>query len=341
MSAVEVYKSITIKKLINGVSVSATLYSTSPLYQTFKRGTNDFNPNWETMPDGERPVIFPRVSPAGGGDLPITDIGWRYNQQQIMFNSNGMATAPDVCAGKVRKTIYNGVEAIKVIGNVASDTNNTSDTISFFGKVRASGQLMDVSAETTLLIEEGIENLYRLILEMTDHIIDGNETSIKMQAKLFNDGNLVTTGAQYEFIDTTGAALRPKSSDPVFNIHKDMVHGEVIVTCKGYIGNKVVGQDQRQVIDKTDPYEIDASVGDIVMLDPKDNVVITFYLLNQRTGQRVSGATFTIRVFKENPRLDITSEFTKSPTTITIPGSKIDQYDILKPIAGPATLTTV
>lgn len=337
----EVYGSLTITKLVNGDTLNARLYSTNSLYQTFKKGTSDFNPNWETMPDADRPIIFPRVySSVLGSEVDvITDVSWLYNQQPMSFNGSGIATAPDVCAGKVQKVTYQGREALKMIGNVASDNNNTSDTITFNGRVNVSGQEPMVSAETTILIEESASNIYRLLLESTDNIIDGDETGTELNATLYSGGHKVTTGVEFLFVDMLDNVLQSKSSNSKLDLDRDDVHGEIIVVCKAYVGNKVVAEAQRQILDWTDPFIIQSNVGDKYTQDPKKDETFTFSVINQRTGNIVPGATFVIRAWKLNPtRTEITSEMTITPTTIFVPGAKIDTEDTIQVIAGPVTI---
>jgi hypothetical protein len=49
--------------------------------------------------------------------------------------------------------------------------------------------------------------------------------------------------------------------------------------------------------------------------------------MNARTGSVVAGAVFDIKVYKDEDNSDITSQFTtKTDTSITIPGAKIDEH---------------
>lgn len=316
-----------INLLENGDSLNTTLNATAPLYQTFKKGTEEYVPNWATMPDAQRPIIFPRCySTMEAVVLAITNISWKYNNVAMTFDGTGLCTAPDVCAGKIRQIDYNGSKALKMVGNVASDTNNDSDTISFTGEVETGGQDIDTSAEITLLIEEAAANLYRLFLNMADDVIDGDETSLSMTASLFNMGTAVTSGAEFEFTDIAGNVLRAKGQSPNFTVTRAMIDSSLLVVCKAYVGDVLVAREQRQVWDSTDPYIILCNMGSHAWQTNKQNYDYTFSVMNSRTGATVAGQVFEFLVQNLTNGDDITSDFAKTDTTVTVPGTKIKQY---------------
>ena len=330
MANLRVSGGVNISLLQNGDNLNTVLMSNLPLYQTFKKGTNDFTPNWATAPSAQRPIIFPRVySVMEAQVLAPTNVTWKYNGIAMTFDGSGVATAPSICAGKIKQIDYNGSKALQLIGNIASDTNNDSDYVTFAGKVTASGQTVDVSAEITILVEEASANLYRLFLNMTDDVIDGDETTLTMTAMLFNNGAQVTSGVQYEFRNEHGTILRAKGTSPVFIITRAMIDSELLVVCNAHLNNAVVAQEQRQVWDSTDPFTIICDRGSNVRQSATDNVVYSFSLLNARTGATVSGIVFTIKVFKNATKADITSQFTKTNTSVTVPGAKINEHKSL------------
>ncbi len=323
MATTRVSGGVTINLLKNGDNLNTILMSTLPLYQTFKKGTQDYTPNWGTAPAGQQPVIFPRVySVMTGQVIPPANASWKYNGINMTFNSSGVCTAPDPAAGKIKQIDYNGSKALQIIGNIASATNNDSDYITFTGEVLD----VTVSAEITILIEEAAANLYRLFLNMDDDVIDGDETSLTMTAALFNMGSQVTSGVQYEFLDETGKVLRAKGTSPSFTVTRAMIDSELLVVCKAYVNNAVVAQEQRQVWDSTDPFVIICDKGSNVRQEPSENTTYNFSVLNSRTGSTLSGIVFTIKVFKNATGADITSQFSKTNTSVTIPGAKINEH---------------
>ncbi len=326
MANLRVSGGVNISLLQNGDNLNTVLMSNLPLYQTFKKGTQDYSPNWATLPSAQQPIIFPRIySVMEAVTLIPTNVSWKYNGIAMTFDGSGIATAPSICAGKIKQIDYNGSKALQIIGNIASDSNNDSDVITFTG--RASGT--DVSAEITLLIEEASANLYRLFLSMSDDVIDGDETSLTMTAALFNSGAQVTAGVQYEFLDQAGTVLRAKSTTASFEITRAMIDSELMVVCKAYVNNVVVAQEQRQVWDSTDPFVIICDQGSNVRQRQTSDLVYAFSLLNARTGSTVAGVVFTIKVFKNSNNADITSQFTKTNTSVTIPGAKINEHKSL------------
>lgn len=326
MANLRVSGGVNISLLQNGDNLNTVLMSNLPLYQTFKKGTQDYNPNWATLPSAQQPIIFPRIySVMEAVTMIPTNVSWKYNGIAMTFDGSGIATAPSICAGKIKQIDYNGSKALQIIGNIASDSNNDSDVITFTG--RASGT--DVSAEITLLIEEASANLYRLFLNMADDVIDGAETSLTMTAALFNSGAQVTAGVQYEFLDQAGTVLRAKSTTPSFEITRAMIDSELMVVCKAYVNDVVVAQEQRQVWDSSDPFVILCDQGSSVRQRATADLVYAFSLLNARTGVIVPGIVFTIKVFKNSNNSDITSQFSKTNTSVTITGAKINEHKSL------------
>ncbi len=327
MANLQVSGGLVINLLQNGDNLNTTLNSTSPLYQTFKKGTSNFAPDWQTMSDANRPIVFPRIySVMENRTLIATDATWKYNGVAISFDVSGIATMPDIAAGKIQQIEYNGSKALKMIGNVASDTNNDSDNITFSGNVVSSGQTVPVSADITILVEEASNNLYRLFLVMSDDVIDGDENSISMKAVLYNNGTIVSNGYQYEFKDQAGNVLQAKNTTDILIVTKAMVDSELIIVCNAYVNDAIVAQEQRQVWDSTDPYTIICNKGTKVRQAAIEDVEYSFSLLNARTGAIVLGTVFSIKVYKNADSTDITSQFATTNTAITVTGAKIAEH---------------
>jgi len=327
MANIQITGGVSISLLVNGDNINTTLNSTAPLYQTFKKGTNDFTPNWGTMSDALRPIVFPRIfSVMEGRTLIPTDATWKYNDVAITFDAGGIATAPSIIAGKIQEVTYNSAKALKMIGNVASDANNDSDTITFTGRVDSSGQSVLVSADITVLVEEGTNNLYRLFLVMQDDVLDPGDVSLSMKAMLYNNGALVSNNVQFEFLKLDGTVLRTKDPSDTLNITQSMVDGELMVVCKAYVGATMVVQEQKQVWGVTDPFVIVCDQGNIVRQRAIDDITYKFSLLNARTGIEETGVVFDIKVYRNSDSADITSQFSPVSPNITITGAKVGEH---------------
>ena len=330
MANLQVSGGLTINLLVNGDQLNTTLNATAPLYQTFKKGTSEFTPNWATMPDAQRPIVSPRIYSVNEAKVLVpTGIAWKYNNVAMTFDGTGLCTYPDIAAGKIRQIDYNGSKALKMVGNVASDVNNDSDTITFTGNVTSSGQTFSVTADITLLVEEASNNLHRLFLFMDDDVIDGDETQLTLIAKLYNNGAEVVTGVEFEFLDINGTVLRAKNASGTFNVTSAMIDSELLVVCKAYVNNTVVATEQKQMWDSTDPFVILCDQGTSATQSANADVTYSFSLLNARTGAAVTGVVFDIKAYKNATMEDITSQFTKNNTSITVTGAKIKEHESL------------
>lgn len=318
---------LVIDLLQNGDNLNTVLMATKPLYQTFKKGTDDYSPNWATASESDQPVIYPRVhSVMEGMNLIPTDCSWRYNGVAMEFNSSGTCTRPDVIAGKVKRITHDGVEALRLIENLASDVNNDSDTFGFTGYADSGGQRIEVNAEITVLIEEAAANLYRLFLNMDDDIIDGDEESITMTALLYNQGAPISRGVEFEFLDIEDEVLQSKRTSNKLVITRSMIDSELLVVCRAYVDDKIVAEERRQAWDSTDPYTVVFSNGNRVRQSQYEDKTHTISLLNARNGNTVSGATFDMTVYRNSDKQVITSDFTKTSNTITVKGTNIFEH---------------
>lgn len=326
MAATNVQGGLTIDLLQNGDNLNTILMATKPLYQTFKKGTDDFAPNWATAPQSDQPIIFPRIhSVMEQKDLTPTDTSWEYNGVPMRFDSSGTCIEPTVAAGKVQLITHNSLPALRMIGNVASETNNDSDNIAFSGYVNAGGQRIKATAEITLLIEEATANLYRLFLNMDDDTIDGDEESVTMTATLFNQGAPITRGVQFEFLKIDDEVIQSKRALNTLKITRAMIDAELLVIARAYVDNKVVAEAQRQVWDSTDPYTIVFDKGNRVRQAASDDVTYNYSLMNTRNGNTRS-ATFEITVYRNTDKEVITSDFSTTNSSITVTGAKIAEH---------------
>lgn len=327
MANINISGGVSINLLVNGDNLNTTLNSTKPLYQTFKKGTTNFAPDWATMPSGEQPVVYPRIySVMEAKELKSVNgsIEWKYNNQVIQFGANDEATFPDAITGKVKQIDYNGSKALKMIGNIASESNNDSDMFTFTGKVEASGQEVEVSSEIPLIIEEASGNLYRLFLNTDDDVLDGDETSLTIKASLFSSGSKADSNkTKFEFQDISGIVLQSKRSDDTLILNKSDIDSELLVVCIAYFNDKEVAREQRQVWDATDPFTIVCNRGTSVRQRSIDDFTYAFSVLNARTGSVMPSATFTITVYKNS---DSSVIRTVSTSDIEITGVEINTH---------------
>lgn len=325
MAKLNVTGGVSIDLLQNGDQLNTTLNATQPLYQTFKKGTQDFSPNWATA--SNKPVIFPRVySVQEAKELVPKNIVWKYNSALMAFGTDGVCTSPEIPAGKVKKITHNGMEALQMIGNVASETNNDSDVVTFEGDVDASGQTIRTTADITILVEEVTGSLYRMFLVTADDVINTEEESISLRAMMYSSGVLMTTGVEFEFTDITGKVLKAKGTSDTLALTSAMIDSELMVVCKGYVGGVVVAQEQRQVWDAVDPFTVVCDAGNQVKQSAIADVTYTFRLQNARTGNIVPNIPFVINVYKKQTSADITTEFTPSASAVLVSGAKIKEH---------------
>lgn len=225
-------------RVSGGINISGTIDGTTaitevcalnrPLLQYYDGAT--FSPNFATIYNNGSgandvpTVIVKAFDSASGADVSstvsLTTV--YYNDTAITWGNNGIATAPDIVAGKLLKTTTSHgehtVPCVKFIGNVAdSNTNPDDDFISFDGTcVVGGGQISFKKAGRPVMIRE-IESTtagFDLILQVPNNMsgsiyraASGAPVSTKRVATLFKNGNPLNAasmaGFTFEWADIT------------------------------------------------------------------------------------------------------------------------------------------
>jgi hypothetical protein len=140
---------ITISGVIDGSSVLGEIaVINGPLLQYYDGASvkPDWAAKYATNPSSV-PTLYPKMHDSATGEdltgsVSLTRV--TYNDTDITWGANGIATAPAIVANKLKKESYSyggrNIECVKFIGNPANEsTNPDDDRIAFYGTCVSSG----------------------------------------------------------------------------------------------------------------------------------------------------------------------------------------------------------
>ena len=147
--------------LQDGQSIQGELAVTRSLWQSVTDQGQPF-PNWESDSEADRPLLYPLLM-SGGTTIAPTTTSWYYNNELISFaDQTGLSTNP-AFAGVFKRTTYTlqsgiTVTALRIMKNLASSTNDDSDTIAVSGTATVGDTTLSFDAMQTVRITKAAES---------------------------------------------------------------------------------------------------------------------------------------------------------------------------------------
>lgn len=286
--------------IMDGDSVSGRLYTTAPLAQMYKKGTAEFIPNWTT--ESLQPIIYPIARSANEntikGLVSDTDV-WLYNGQVVSFNASNISATPSVIAGKLKRVTYNNgsvnVPALRIVGNLAGESNLDNDIITLRASVESSGHTLTFESSIDLKISEYTDSEYNGFLNVTNGgIIDQEGETIVVTPELWKGGSKMTNGFTVEWLKPPYSSAF--STAATVTIGRGDIDSRLNLMCRFKVNNVVVYTELVTLSDEIDPYFIRCDRSGTNMLASagvNSQVTFTYKLCKQGTGAEVSGINMT------------------------------------------------
>ena len=290
--------SITVKRLRRGYTIS--LHFEVPSGVALYQGVNSSGnvaPDWSKITeDAKRPQIRPVLESTGSGNVELVSgtAKWYYLGQELTFATDGTCTSANG-AGKFKMSI-DGTYTIIIVGNLASATNDTNDTLTFRCMARSNGaKEQEIGGSIDIVISPIGAGSYMGTLGITGNIIadsnglgsgELNSTSDKIGVTL----SLLYAGAQVSGFGYTivKAGVTPSSVTVAKGmevsipdaITVDMVDGQSTFLVYFYPAgetnpSKSVDCLGFSVLDTTDDFEIVYGYKNEAVQDIDENVPVT------------------------------------------------------------------
>jgi len=147
--------------LQDGQSIQGELAVTRSLWQSVTNQGEVF-PNWESDTEETRPLLYPLIM-SGGVVIAPTTTSWKYNNELITFADQTGLSTNDSFPGVFKRTTYQvqsgiTVTALRIMKNLASSTNDDSDTITVSGTATVGDTTLSFDAMQTVRITKAAES---------------------------------------------------------------------------------------------------------------------------------------------------------------------------------------
>ena len=290
----EVRQTTSVRRLRNGKEVTIKMEcNQGDAQQDYKGNDADGNaivaPDWAAN-DDERPIFWSEVL-ANTVRIIYTDDNWTYNATLLTFDTNGLSNNTGL-VGYFQKVTYQGVPALKIMKNLASEDNQDNDMLYLDFAYKVGGIDTRGNASAQIRIGRAATDVYKgTIMPVNDQgfVIRENGGSIQLHGRLRYGGVLVandkytidwkkqTSGVFEPLKDESGNNIVDPSNHTI-TITSGMVNSclNVYAIFKDLQGNELTS-DTQGVIDASDPLSISkgAVPANETIIEDSDTVVYT------------------------------------------------------------------
>ena len=167
--------SITIKRLRNGDSLCLTLeLNGKPLYQGIDKDTLAVTPDWGSA--ANQPIITPKATSVRGNPVTLSNFGWAHNGVALVFNGATSGNWQTDSTGKFSLDNLSG--ALKIIGNLASETNTANDSLTFTCQASVGGVEYPLTKSIDVIIQlAGASSYFGSVIASTEQITESVPSS--------------------------------------------------------------------------------------------------------------------------------------------------------------------
>lgn len=142
---------VAVKRMRNNDTLSVDIDIDKPLFQGLDENTGVPFPNWETDASS-RPTLTPVVKSAKGNIASLSKHRWEYNAASLTFN--GSTTSDGFQLTSDGKFGMDASGRLKIFKNLASSSNQTSDSLKYTGSATVGEKSQDISAFANVLIQK-------------------------------------------------------------------------------------------------------------------------------------------------------------------------------------------
>ena len=223
----------TVTAINDGVTVSATMTTSSSLAQQFTGAT--CVPNWAEGSGGPELTV---TAYKNGSAASVASGTWYWNGVAITTNN---ATVMPAYANLFRASLSSGIPKLKIIGNLASAENTDDDVISYQGQVMLSSSSVSFEVSRSVRLSRAESSGYVGVLEFvtgrdladatTENaptILNEETDTVYIRATLFSGGG---AGATSGFTPKWFIGDTEKSGGNPLTVTRDMVDDYATVRC--------------------------------------------------------------------------------------------------------------
>lgn len=327
--------SVTIKRLRNGDSLQMTLNTSKPLLQIFSISNNTFTPDWSNT--ANQPVLTAQVRSILGNSVSIVAAKWKVGSSIMMevfkagygnlLDSQDTAARLTYSKGMYTATLNTGASenaTLRIAGkpiSQAADAANITITCTLYVSINGN-QPVEVSKiaeiEYRSLATGGYKSWITASYNGKDvgTILDDDTPQITLEPHLADvDGEMDPSKYTVEWYKEVQGADTALTNNTAYTkdgkklvVKRENVEGKAVFYCKFRLtgSSTECEADYVEITDNTDDYNIILSPAS-PQVALNENIVITPYVYNVRTGTKINVKSWTVEVKNAETMQDVTS----------------------------------
>lgn len=293
--------SIIIKRLRTGDSIFISLTSDKALYQGIDTTTGTVSPDWSVA--ANQPTITPNITTARNATVNIVagTIVWKYIGTALSFDASGNCTTTGY---ESKFQLNTSTGALKIIGNLASLTNDGDDSLEFNCTVRVNGVEYNVTRDINVRIQKISASSYVGLINTTaGTILNSTLTQTKLQMQLQYGTTFVQTFYVKIYKDSEYLTTVTASNGVAeYTVNSSIVDGSQLFIAEFLINSTDTNAAARSgitIMDNADDYTIHCyTYGSNTSVDDGKNVTVKAEIINMTSGSVISpsGVVWTMDV---------------------------------------------
>jgi hypothetical protein len=329
--------SIIIKRLRTGDSIFISLTSDKALYQGIDTTTGTVSPDWSVA--ANQPTITPNITTARNATVNIVagTIVWKYIGTALSFDASGNCTTTGY---ESKFQLNTSTGALKIIGNLASLTNDGDDSLEFNCTVRVNGVEYNVTRDINVRIQKISASSYVGLINTTaGTILSSSQTSTKLQMNLQYGTTFVQTFYVKLYKDNQLLQTITASNGVAeYTVNSSIVDGSQLFIAEFLINStdtNVAARSGITIMDNADQYTIHCFVSSTnKTVDEGSPVTVSAEIINMTSGTVInpSGVTWSMDVMATDGEAAWTSLKHSATNSIQVTTTETDRdgnmYDV-------------
>lgn len=266
-------------KIQGGFSIAALLDGTTvngyvrvdnmPLAQRFTKGSNKFTPDFETIPENNRPVIIAVIRDITDGTVLVPQTAvFKYNTLELSFGPDGLCTTEGFEGVFKKLTDYPAMIGsssypmigMRVMKNLVPLSGYDNDRVSMSGTVEIGGQSVAFNEMSTdVIIQETTGNQFDIVItnDKGSALTEPGET-LTEKADIYRDGVKVNDLSSFTFqwVKMTADGEQNLGTSQTQVISTNDVDNVLKVRCDVSQEGAILASGYNEVSDFSDPYYV-------------------------------------------------------------------------------------
>ena len=263
-----------ITALMDGTTINGFVrVENMPLAQRYTKGSDKFTPDFETVPENNRPVVVAINRDITDGSVltPQTAV-FKYNGLELTFGPDGLCTSEGYEGVFKKLTDYPAqvggasypMIAMRVMKNLVPLSGYDNDRISVSGTVEIGGQSIQFSEMSTdVVIQETTGNQFDVVITNDKgSALTAPGESLTERADVYRDGVKVgdLSSFTFQWVKVTADGEQNLGTAQTQVISTDDVDNVLKVRCDVSQEGTIIASKYDEVSDFSDPYYVQFNI---------------------------------------------------------------------------------